>query len=192
VAGWRAGLAERYGVSAMDTPSTAAQAWAHLPRQVTLKDDSQVTLRVLAPDDADRLVALFADVTYNDLRELRDNVLDERVVRRWCRHINYGRVLPIVAEVNGRLVGDATLHRKATAADVGRFRCYVHPGHRHRGLATELLNEIITVARHLGLKTLVVEPFTDQGELISMLEMFGFKRQAVIPAYQTVVLAYTL
>jgi hypothetical protein len=32
----------------------------------------------------------------------------------------------------------------------------------------------------------------DQARLISMLEAFGFKRQAVIPAYQTVVLAYDL
>lgn len=184
--------ASRYGVNAMDTSSTASQAWAYLPRQVTLKDSSQITLRVLVPDDADRLVTLFADVAYSDLRELRDNVLDERVVRRWCRHINYERVLPVVAEVDGRLVGDATLHRKATAAGVGKFRCYVHPTYRHKGLGTELLNEIITIARHLGLKTLVVEPFTDQEKLISMLEMFGFKRQAFIPAYQTVVLAYAL
>jgi ribosomal protein S18 acetylase RimI-like enzyme len=175
----------------MDTATTVPEA-AHLPKQVTLKDGSQATLRVLVSDDADRLVALFSDIAYSDLRELRDNVLDERVVRRWCRHINYDRVLPIVAEINGRLVADATLHRKMTTGTVGRFRAYVHPTARHRGLATELLNEIMTIARNASLKTLVVEVFNDQERLIETLEAYGFKRQAFIPAYQTVVLAFDL
>ncbi|MDR7417357.1 MAG: GNAT family N-acetyltransferase [Armatimonadota bacterium] len=178
----------------MDTTTAGHAAWAHLPKRVTLKDGSPVTLRVLVPEDADRLVALFADISYSDLRELRDNVLDERVVRRWCRYINYDRVLPVVAEVDGRLVADATLHRKATpaAADVGRFRAYVHPTYRHRGLATMLLEEIKVIARNLRLKTLAVECFNDQEGLIRHLEALGFVRQAFIPAYQTVVLVYTL
>jgi GNAT superfamily N-acetyltransferase len=178
----------------METTSTGHEAWAHLPKRVTLSDGSPVTLRALVPEDADRLVALFADIAYSDLRELRDNVLDPRVVRRWCRYINYDRVLPIVAEVDGRLVADATLHRKATpaAANVGRFRAYVHPTYRHRGLATLLLDEIKAIARTLGLKTLVVECFNDQERLIAHLEALGFKRQAFVPAYQTVVLAYDL
>lgn len=173
-------------------PSAGYPAPGSLPKQVTLKDGSSVTLRLLVPEDADRLVTLFADISYADLRELRDNVLDERVPRRWCRHINYDRVLPVVAEVDDRLVADATLHRKATAPVemVARFRTYVHPSYRHRGLGTIMLNEMMTLARDLGVKTLVVELFVDQIRLITMLEGYGFKRQAVIPAYQTVVLAY--
>jgi hypothetical protein len=50
----------------------------------------------------------------------------------------------------------------------------------------------MTIARALGLKTLVVECFNDQERLIGHLEALGFTRQAFIPAYQTVVLAYTL
>jgi GNAT superfamily N-acetyltransferase len=175
----------------MDTKTTVPEA-AHLPRKVMLKDGSQATLRLLVPDDADRLVVLFSDIAYSDLRELRDNVLDERVVRRWCRHINYDRVLPVVADVNGRLVADATLHRKMTTGTVGRFRAYVHPTHRRLGLATELLTEVMAIARNASLKTLVVEVFNDQERLIDTLEARGFKRQAFIPAYQTVVLAYDL
>jgi GNAT superfamily N-acetyltransferase len=174
-------------------PATAGHdAWAHLPKQVTLDDGSAITVRILVPDDADRLAELFRDISYADLRELRDNVLDERVVRRWCRYMNYDRVLPVVVDVNGRLVADATLHRKATTAGVGRFRCYVHPTYRHRGLGALLLNEVMTIARGLGLRTLVVELFADQERLITALEHFGFKRQAFIPAYQTVVLAHDL
>jgi GNAT superfamily N-acetyltransferase len=178
----------------MPTPAAGWEPWAHLPRRVTLKDGSHVTLRVLVPNDADRLVALFADIAYSDLRELRDNVLDQRVVRRWCRYINYDRVLPVVADVDGRLVADASLHRKATPATeaVGRFRAYVHPTYRRRGLATVLLNEITTIARNAGLITLVVECFSDQEALIGRLESLGFTRQAFVPAYQTVVLARDL
>jgi GNAT superfamily N-acetyltransferase len=173
-------------------PSAVNPVLTSLPKEITLKDGGKVTLRLLVPEDEDRLVALFKDISYSDLRELRDNVLDERVPRRWCRHINYDRVLPVVAEAEGRLVADATLHRRATAPveRVARFRTYVHPSYRHRGLGTTLLNEMMTIARDLGVKTLVVELFVDQIRLITMLEGYGFRRQAVIPAYQTVVLAY--
>ncbi len=175
-------------------PATGYPGLGSLPRDIRLKDGSRVTLRLLIPDDADKLVALFKDISYADLRELRDNVLDERVPRRWCRYINYDRVLPVVAEVEGRLVADATLHRRATAPveTVAKFRTYVHPSFRHHGLGTALLNEMMAIARDLGVKTLVVELFVDQIRLISMLEGYGFKRQAVVPAYQTVVLAYEL
>ncbi len=175
-------------------PAAGHPVLGSLPRHITLKDGSKATLRLLVSEDADKLVALFVDISYADLRELRDNVLDERVPRRWCRHINYERVLPVVAEVDGRLVADATLHRRATAPveTVAKFRTYVHPSFRHRGLGTAMLNEMMGIARDLGVKTLVVELFVDQIRLISMLEGYGFKRQAVVPAYQTVVLAYEL
>ncbi len=178
----------------MMKPAASDPALSSLPRQIKLKDGSSVTLRLLVPEDADKLVALFADISYADLRELRDNVLDERVPRRWCRYINYDRVMPVVAEADGRLVADATLHRRATAPveTVAKFRAYVHPSYRRRGLGTTMLNEMMTIARDLGVKTLAVELFVDQIRLISMLEGYGFRRQAVIPAYQTVVLAYAL
>jgi len=98
----------------MMKPAASHPALSTLPRQIKLKDGSKVTLRLLVPEDADKLVALFADISYSDLRELRDNVLDERVPRRWCRYINYDRVMPVVAEADGRLVAEARRLRLPT------------------------------------------------------------------------------
>jgi len=164
------------------------------PKDVILADGTRVTLRPLVAEDEEKLVQLFAGISEQDMRFLQDNVADPAVVRRWCRTINYSRVLPIVAEIDGTLIADATLHRRPVGPrkDVGEFRCYVHPDYRHRGLATILIREIAAIATAEGLRELVVEVFVDARDLIAALERRGFIRQAILPAYQMVVLSHPL
>ena len=164
------------------------------PKQVTLRDGTQVMLRPLQEDDTEALIALFKDASEDDLRFLKDNVSDPKVVRRWTANIDYERVLPIVAELDGRLIADATLHRKAVApyADVGEFRIFVHPDFRRRGLAGTLFTEIRDIARDLGLRKLIAEVFVDEEGLIAAFHRYGFVREAILPVYQLVVMALDL
>ncbi len=104
------------------TSPALRRALALYPRPAELPDGAVVTLRPLTADDRDKLVALFIDIPHEELRNLQDNVSDPTVVRRWCRNLNYERVLPIVVELDGNIVGDATLHRRAvgpTATSAG-------------------------------------------------------------------------
>lgn len=164
------------------------------PRTAELRDGEIVTLRPLVAADEDQLIRLFSNIPYEELRNLRDNVADPAVVRAWCRHINYARVLPIVAEVNGTIVADATLHirRVGPWRDVGRIRGYVHGVYRNKGLGTVLLYDLMDVAGTLGLHRVVVELYEDQHGLIRLLERHGFREEGRLPAYQTVVLAREL
>src|SRR3972149_10034115 len=82
------------------------------PRTAELRDGTSVVLRPLKAEDEDQLVALFAHIPYEELRNLRDNVAEASVVRGWCRHLSYDRVLPIVAETDGGIIADATLPRR--------------------------------------------------------------------------------
>lgn len=155
-----------------------------------LRDGSVVVLRPLVPADEDRLVALFADIPYEELRNLHDNVSEVAVARGWCRHIYYDRVLPIVAEIDGRIVADATLHRRRVGPmrDVGRLRAYVRPEYRRRGLGAVLLTELRELAKALGLTQVVVELFEDQVALRKMFLRYGFREEGRMPLYQTVIL----
>lgn len=164
------------------------------PRTAELRDSEIVTLRPLVASDEEQMVRLFADIPYEELRNLRDNVADPAVVRAWCRHLNYERVLPIIAEVNGTIVADATLHRRRVGPmrDVGRLRAYVHAIYRGRGLGAVLLHELIELATALGLRQLVVELYEDQHALIRMFHRYGFREEGRLPVYQTVILVREL
>jgi GNAT superfamily N-acetyltransferase len=173
-----------------DVPAELGPVFARYPRAVELPDGTGITLRPLVPRDEGKLVRLFADIPYEDLRNLHDNVSDPVIVRRWCRQINYHRVLPIVAELDGKIVSDATLHRRAVQPmrGVGRFRAYVRPEYRRRGIGAVLLKEILDLARALGLKQLAVELYQDQRELRKMLLRYGFRDKGLLPVYQRVIL----
>lgn len=167
---------------------------APYPRTVELPDGARVVLRPLVPGDRDRLVALFIDIPHEELRNLQDNVSDPTVVLRWCRNLNYDRVLPIVAELDGRIVADATLHRRAVGPtrQMGGFRAYVRPEYRHRGIGTVLLQEIQSIARQLGLTQLAVELYEDQTALWKVFSRYGFREEGRIPVYQRVILVRDL
>jgi GNAT superfamily N-acetyltransferase len=164
------------------------------PRSLELRDGTKVTLRALLPSDSARLIRLFADIPHEELRNLHDDVSNPTIVRRWCRHINYDRVLPIVAEHEGRLVADATLHRRPVGPtrQIGRFRAYVRPEYRRRGLGKALLEEIADLARGVGLQQLAVELYEDQEALSDALLRSRFREVARVPVYQRVVLVRSL
>lgn len=164
------------------------------PRVAELRDGTLVTLRPLVPADEVQLVALFADIPDEELRNLHDNVADPAVVRSWCRHIRYERVLPIVAELDGAIMADATLHRRRVGPmrDTGRVRAYVRPECRGRGLGAVLLHELIELSRALGLAQLMVELFEDQQALIRMFLRYGFRVEGRVPVYGPVILVREL
>ncbi|HEV2356862.1 MAG TPA: GNAT family N-acetyltransferase [bacterium] len=174
----------------MRTSPTLRRILAPYPRPVELPDGAMVILRPVVSGDRDKLVALFIDIPHEELRNLQDNVSDPTVVLRWCRNLNYDRVLPIVAELDGKIVGDATLHRRAVGPmrQIGRFRAYVRPEYRNRGIGTVLLQEIMGVARQVGLTQLAVELYEDQTALRKVFSRYGFREEGRIPVYQRVIL----
>ena len=50
---------------------------------ITLKDGARVLLRLLTPEDRSRLVELFAAVSAEDAKYLRDPVSNPETVRQW-------------------------------------------------------------------------------------------------------------
>lgn len=178
----------------MDVPADIETIFAQYPKTISLTDDRSVRVRPLYPEDADALVRLFENVRDADLRVLHDDVTDERVVRGWATDVDYERVLPLVAEVEGEIVADATLHRRAAAPyeGIGEIRLYVKEGYRQRGLGDALLSELMELARAVGIKKVVMEFYVDHSELIAAFERRGFTREAILPTFQLVVLSYDL
>jgi RimJ/RimL family protein N-acetyltransferase len=153
-------------------------------RLVKANDGQSVLLRPLVREDEENLAALFRTATGDALRFLRNDVSDEELVRAQAREIHYDRILPIVAEVNGGIVGEVSLYfgRRSTR-HVGEINIYLEPAYRGKGLGTIMLKEVISLARQAGLHYLLAQVVLDQTEVIKAIQNLGFKMEAAIRDY---------
>ncbi|MGA9777639.1 MAG: N-acetyltransferase family protein [Limisphaerales bacterium] len=146
------------------------------PKVVTLKDGKKATLRPLRRDDEKDFHKLFLGIPEPERMFIKHRVTDLEVIRDWCRNIDYGRNLPLVALIGGKIIGDATLHQQLGGwrRHIGRVSVLVHPEFRGRGLARALVGEIIDIARSAGLERVEAEFIGEQETAIKMFAMLGF------------------
>jgi len=155
------------------------------PKQVALRDGSPVSLRLMVATDEARLVAFFRRLPPEDRQFLKDDVTQAEIIRGWCRDLDYHRVLPILAEREGEIIGDATLQRQPTGwmRHVGEIRVVTDPFFRRRGLASALAREIFYVALQVGLDKMVAEVVVDQIPAVKVFERLGFRQEALLAGH---------
>lgn len=148
------------------------------PKVVTLKDGKKATLRQLRRDDEKDFHKLFMGIPEPERMFIKHRVTDLEVIHDWCRNIDYGRNLPVVALIGGKIIGDATLHQQLGGwkRHIGRVSVLVHPDFRGRGLARALVGEIIEIARGAGLERVEAEFIGEQEAAIKMFAMLGFSQ----------------
>jgi RimJ/RimL family protein N-acetyltransferase len=150
------------------------------PKQIPLRDGTQVTVRPLVAADEASLLEFFRRLSPADRQYLRHDVIRPETIHTWCREPDHERVLPILAESEGRIVGDATLHRRPSGwmRHVGEIRVVTDPFFRRRGLASALAREIFYLALQAGLDKMVAEVAADQQAAAKVFEKLGFSREA--------------
>ncbi len=150
------------------------------PKQIALRDGTPVVLRPLVAADERALLDFFRRLSPEDRQFLRDDVTRADLVRAWCREPDFDRVLPILAEQDGQIVGDATLHRHPVGwmRHLGEIRVTTDPFVRRRGLASALAREIFYLALQAGLDKMVAEVAADQLPAAKVFEKLGFRREA--------------
>jgi ribosomal protein S18 acetylase RimI-like enzyme len=148
------------------------------PKVVQLKDGTKATLRPLRPDDEKEFHGLFLSIPEPERMFIKHRVAEIETIRDWCRNIDYGRNLPLVGLVGGKIAGDATLHQQLGGwkRHVGRVSVLVHPEFRERGLARALISEIIEIARQVGLEKVEAEFIGEQAAAIKMFALLGFSQ----------------
>ncbi|MDE3090400.1 MAG: GNAT family N-acetyltransferase [Chloroflexota bacterium] len=151
---------------------------------VSLSDGTRVLLRPLIAEDKNALIALFEPTSHDDLQLMRNDVRNRELVASWADRIDYKQVLPLVAVVNDRIVGDATLHlRGGPSRHVGEVRVFLSKEFRRRGVGSAMLRATIDLARKSGLQQLVAEIVADQVKVISAFKELGFELRATYPDY---------
>ena len=151
-------------------------ALAEYPKDLALKEGFQCALRPLETTDEMVFHEFFLAVPVQERMFIKHRVTDPVVIHEWCQNIDLGRNLPLLAMLDGQIIGDATLHQQLGGwkRHIGRVSVLVHPKFRGRGLASALVSEIIDLARHLGLEKVEAEFIGGQQTAMKMFGLLGF------------------
>ena len=154
------------------------------PKDVELKGFA-CKLRPLETTDELAFHEFFLAVPNQERMFIKHRVTEPEVIRDWCRNIDLGRNLPLLACQNGQIIGDATLHQQLGGwkRHIGRVSVLIHPNFRGRGLAKTMVSEVIDLARQLGLEKLEAEFIGEQEAAMKVFALLGFTTLARLPNY---------
>ncbi|MBL6975173.1 MAG: GNAT family N-acetyltransferase [Deltaproteobacteria bacterium] len=152
------------------------------PKYLPLKGEEQVIIRPLKATDEAGLLDFFSVLPEQDRLFLREDVTRPEVIQGFVQNIDFDSVMPLLAEHEGKIVGDATLHltRHGWTRHVGQIRMVVARKFQHRGLGTAMARCLVRHAVSLGLDKLLAEVVDNQIAAKRAFEKLGFKQEAVL------------
>jgi len=151
---------------------------------ITLKDGTYVLLRPMTADDEKHLVEFYTAVNDDDMRFFRHYAKDPAVIHDWAEHLDYSKVLPVLALVKDRVVGNASIHFcDGPKRHIGEVRLFLAKDFRKRGLGMKMIKALIDLARKQGLGILLAEVLAEQTKVVKAFETLGFKVQATLDDY---------
>lgn len=153
------------------------------PKTVRLKDGGAVVVRPMGEEDQERVLEFFKDVPEEERAFLRDDMTRPEFMEVRLRALHHDRLIPLVAEAEGRIVADAFLHRRPShwLKHVAEVHVVVDRAYRRLGLAHNLLYELFELARLSGIETLLAEMMLEQQAAVLLFERLGFKKEAIFP-----------
>lgn len=148
----------------------------------TSVDGVKLTFRLMEPSDRDAMLAFARSLPNDDLIFLRTDITEPKTVDAWMSYIKSGRTISVVAEVDGKLVGYASIHLNEAlwTRHVGELRVLVGREQRGIGLGKRLTNEAFAIAKDLGLKKITAQMPTEQRGARQVFERLGFRPEALL------------
>jgi len=152
----------------------------------TLKNGKRVMFRFLNEQDREALIQMFQEAPEEDIRFLKQDVKDLKLVNYWIDHLNYRKVLPLVAVdlEDQRIIADATLHRgKHAAKHIGEIRIFVCRSFRNLGLGSLMLEELLNLALQENLMWVKAEILAEHKKVIKAFRSKGFEHKCTLDDY---------
>ncbi|MGH7923228.1 MAG: GNAT family N-acetyltransferase [Candidatus Binatus sp.] len=152
------------------------------PIQLKLRDGHSATIRVMTPEDGDKITEFAKGLPADDLLFLRTDITDRHVVKQWVDNIKNGHTITLLAEVDGDLAAYASVHLEQArwTRRVGEIRIITSSRYRGAGLGRRLAAEVFELARSLGLKKITAQMTTEQTAARSAFEHLGFQVEAML------------
>ena len=151
---------------------------------VTLRDGVRVLLRPLMRDDKDRLQEFYSSIGDEDLRNFRHYVKDPALIQEWCEHLDYDKVIPILALVKDRVVGSGSMHYfDGPKRHIAEVRLFLAKDFRHRGLGMKMVRAMVDIARKQDVRILIAEIIAEHTKVVRAFEQIGFASRCTLEDY---------
>jgi RimJ/RimL family protein N-acetyltransferase len=156
-----------------------------LSKTLKLKGGTRVLIRPLTKQDGPALLAFFTGLPDEDRLFLKEDVTKKEVIDRWIEELNFNKVLPIVAEKNSAIIGDATLHFNSYGwqRHMAEIRCVVSREHQRKGLGTALMRELVSHAIEKGVTKISATMMNTQKSAQKAFEKLGFRKEAELKGF---------
>src|SRR3989442_5731126 len=143
---------------------------------------THVVFRLMTPADRDAVLVFARALPPEDLIYLGTDITQPKTVDIWMSYIKSGRTISVVAEVDGKIAGYASIHMNDAlwTRHVGELRVLVSSDRRGLGLGKRLTNEGFAIAKELGLKKITAQMTTDQRSARQVFEHLGFRPEALL------------
>jgi len=155
------------------------------PKRIAVKKGFKCTLRPLESGDEKMFHQFFQAIPEHEKLFIKHRVSDPKVIKAWCKNIDLGRILPLLAFDGRKIIADASLHQQLGGwkRHIGRVSILVHPEYRGRGLGRAMVEELLDIARQIGLEKIEAEFLGDQREAIKLFGLLGFRTLLLLPDY---------
>lgn len=157
------------------------------PKEIELPNSGlRITIRPLISEDAFRLSEFFLKIPEEDRFFLKEDVTSAEIIGNWAQHIDYDRVVPLVALIGEEIVADATLHRHRAGArrHIGEIRVVVDPKYRNMGVGSLMVKEVVDIAYDNAMDSVIFELVEGKEDgARNMTEGLGFKTIATLKGF---------
>lgn len=150
-----------------------------------MKDGTEVTVRLLVPQDIDRLMEFYASLPEDDRRYLKFNVMDRKAVAERLRRVDSGDDIRIVAVHGGLIVASGALELSGDAwsKHQGEIRVIVAHPFQKRGLGTIMIRELYFIAVQNRVQTIVARMMRPQVGAQKIFRRLGFREESMMPDF---------
>ncbi|MBI9086441.1 MAG: GNAT family N-acetyltransferase [Desulfobacterales bacterium] len=126
------------------------------PKDLVLKDCTEVILRPLGSEDRDDLIQFFNDLPIANRWYLKEDPTQPEVIEKWIRNQSKGKSFCVLAIHENHVVAHASLLRRFQGGrrHLGRIRLMVAQDFRNKRLGTWMIFDLIRRAMELGLEKL--------------------------------------
>ena len=157
------------------------------PKETELpKSELCIIIRPLDSEDVFHLSDFFERIPEEDRYYLKEDVTSAEVIENWVNHIDYDRVVPLVALVGEEIIADATLHRHRAGArrHIGEVRVVVDPKYRNLGIGSLMVREVVDIAYDNAIDSVIVELVEGrEDDAIKVTKRLGFKKVATLKQF---------
>ena len=154
-----------------------------MPQEYPTKDQRKVVIRLQTQDEVEESLEIINAVA-KEGKYLMEEGVDQRRID-WTRKLlehNGDEILFIVAELNGKIIGNLDLVKYGGTPKTAHVRYLdmaIVDGYRSIGVGSALMDYSIGWAREKGLEKIILEVFSPNVRAINLYKKFGFVIEGV-------------